>query len=340
MWVMFDCPNDQHYVIRPFVGGVNGISGEPMIGDMLSLMQRFNRVTQDQDYVVVPEQPWLDGIAISPGKVAQFVATAVTGTDDSGGRFDRSQAPQAPISQSFGPRSIEYEVTKRDVVGGFQLQIIPQYNTTRMSFSNEQDVCFIGESSESAQPIRHVNASKYDVLKNSIDLGLEMGTKVYVKDVGETRKAPRTKVVRDMWDEITEEQLYAQEIRIEIHYLETQRQPVPQSEIIVTEVGGQEIELEVNSSLFLLNGLTGKQIRSNQNSTALRDLLYRSFPVTKDDSYGILIAGAVSNQPTAMIEARTVFDFLLLKQFISEDAVEMTVNNKKCYQATWVRASL
>ncbi|OCK91831.1 uncharacterized protein K441DRAFT_640868 [Cenococcum geophilum 1.58] len=320
MWVMFDCPKDQHYVIRPFVGGVNGISGEPMIGDMLSLMRRFNRVTQEQDYVVVPEQPWLDGIAISPGKVAQFVATAVKGTDDSGGRFDRSRAPQAPMSQSFGPRSIEYEVTKRDVVGGFQLQIIPQYNTTRMSFSNEQDVCFIGETSESAQPIRHVNASKYDVLKNSIDLGLEVGTKVYVKDVGETRKAPRTKVVRDMWDEIAEAQLYAQEIKIEIHYLETQRPPVPQSEVIVTEVGGQEIELE---------------IEGNSTSMALRDLLYRSFPVTKDDSYGILIAGAVSNQPAAMIEAGTVFDFLLLKRFISEDAAEMTVNNKKCYQATW-----
>ena len=45
------------------MGNVNAISGLPK-----------HEIAEKQDYVVVPNQPWLDGIAVEPGVVRQFVA--------------------------------------------------------------------------------------------------------------------------------------------------------------------------------------------------------------------------------------------------------------------------
>src|ERR1700754_432337 len=76
MWIDFETTGEKRkFAIRPFLGGVNGITGEPMIGNMASLRRRMNSVNSLQDYVVLPDQPWLDGIATSPGVVKQFVAT-------------------------------------------------------------------------------------------------------------------------------------------------------------------------------------------------------------------------------------------------------------------------
>jgi len=51
------------YAVRINVGNINAISG-------LSIQEVAGR----QDYVVVPGQSWLDGIAVEPGVVRQFVA--------------------------------------------------------------------------------------------------------------------------------------------------------------------------------------------------------------------------------------------------------------------------
>lgn len=55
-----------------------------------------------QDYVVLPDQPWLDGIATSPGQVRQFVAM--------------------PIGQGY---TVEGQKTGVELVAGFQFQIKP-----------------------------------------------------------------------------------------------------------------------------------------------------------------------------------------------------------------------
>jgi hypothetical protein len=68
MWILFSCKERTRYVIRTFVGGVNAISGEPLTGDMTSMLKMLNSVTdKKQDYLVVPKQHWLDGIATAPG---------------------------------------------------------------------------------------------------------------------------------------------------------------------------------------------------------------------------------------------------------------------------------
>ena len=71
MWISFNSYgmySGEPYAIRVFVGGVNGITGEPMVPDMSTLLKARNGVPPKQDYMVVPPQPWLDGVAVAPGE--------------------------------------------------------------------------------------------------------------------------------------------------------------------------------------------------------------------------------------------------------------------------------
>lgn len=77
MWIKFN--SHKPYAIKIFVGGVNIISGEPAIETAATRLRRHTLLSQNksiQDYLVVPDQPWIDVIAPSAGirKVRQFVA--------------------------------------------------------------------------------------------------------------------------------------------------------------------------------------------------------------------------------------------------------------------------
>jgi hypothetical protein len=85
LWIGFE--NDwPPLAVRIATGTISVVSGRP-VGDRLS--------GNPQDYVVCPEQIWLDGINVAPGKVRQFVAmplgegytveSAVTGAEQYGG---------------------------------------------------------------------------------------------------------------------------------------------------------------------------------------------------------------------------------------------------------------
>jgi hypothetical protein len=103
MWIDFSATN--RYAIRIFAGGVNAISGEPEVATPASitrLKEKMRRGQAIQDYVVVPEQLWLDGVAIAPGEVRQFVAM--------------------PMGSGH---SIEAQVTGQEVNGGLHLEITP-----------------------------------------------------------------------------------------------------------------------------------------------------------------------------------------------------------------------
>ena len=78
MWVNFT--SVKPYVVRVFVGSINAISGLPMIEDADTRRRRDHLLQYNhsiQDYMTVPKQQWLDGIAVQPGVVRQFVATQV-----------------------------------------------------------------------------------------------------------------------------------------------------------------------------------------------------------------------------------------------------------------------
>jgi hypothetical protein len=86
LWLGFDSPWWRPHALKVGIGGIDAISGEPF-ADALT--------ADPQDYVVVPDQPWLDGINAGGGFVRQFVAVPLgegltvegqlTGAEEEGG---------------------------------------------------------------------------------------------------------------------------------------------------------------------------------------------------------------------------------------------------------------
>lgn len=103
MWIDFH--SSLPYALRIHVGGVNAISGEPIVEDANTRLRLRNKLSQGksvQDYVVLPEQPWLDGIATAPGKVRQFVAM--------------------PIGGGY---TVEAQLTGAEIKAGIRFEIVP-----------------------------------------------------------------------------------------------------------------------------------------------------------------------------------------------------------------------
>ena len=103
MWIRFK--SYQCFAIKIHLGGVNAISGEPMIENAATKLRRLNSMANKvsiQDYVVTPNQLWLDGIASQDRCVRQFVAM--------------------PLGSGY---SVEAQVTGKDLVGGLQFEITP-----------------------------------------------------------------------------------------------------------------------------------------------------------------------------------------------------------------------
>ncbi|KAH0432374.1 integral membrane protein [Colletotrichum camelliae] len=103
MWISFTAAAP--FAIKIYVGGVNAVSGFPMTENEMTKEKRQKMLSSGksiQDYMVVPEQHWLDGIASEDGKIRQFVAE--------------------PKGNGF---SVEAQVTGEEKVGGIQIEIIP-----------------------------------------------------------------------------------------------------------------------------------------------------------------------------------------------------------------------
>lgn len=81
------------FAIKIGAGKINAISGE-------SWKPGLNR--DPQDYVVTPDQPWLDGFAVEKGVIRQFVAM--------------------PLGAGY---SVEEQLSGKAEFGGIQLQAIP-----------------------------------------------------------------------------------------------------------------------------------------------------------------------------------------------------------------------
>ena len=88
MWLSFS-GGRLPVALKVGVGKVNAVSGKPW-ADTLDV--------EDQDYIVCPDQPWLDGINSGNGTVRQFVAM--------------------PLGMGY---TVEGQVTGHEAVGGLQL---------------------------------------------------------------------------------------------------------------------------------------------------------------------------------------------------------------------------
>ncbi|KAI5459563.1 hypothetical protein BGZ63DRAFT_254666 [Mariannaea sp. PMI_226] len=211
MWIGFTCGENEQFIVRPFVGGVNAISGESPSGDMGSLLRYMNKLTPKQDYLVLPEQKWLDGIATSPGVVRQFVATstapprqadAVHGSLAADQEKDTKYVQKESRSGPIG-KSVEWQVTGQDAVGGVQLQIIPKLKVAQFFVSNNKDVAKPYQASRSFisnKPLGFGTTREFDLFQTPEELGLPAGQVIHFKDLS-TKLPPRHKTIKDLVEE-------------------------------------------------------------------------------------------------------------------------------------------
>jgi hypothetical protein len=93
MWINFGFGGGYPFAVKVAAGKINAISGETWRNGLSS---------EPQDYVVVPEQPWLDGFSIGEGLIRQFVAM--------------------PLGEGY---TAEGQITGHEEHGGLQLAIYP-----------------------------------------------------------------------------------------------------------------------------------------------------------------------------------------------------------------------
>jgi len=91
LWINFSA--DYPMAVKIAAGKINALTGEPWDEALHP---------EDQDYCVVPMQPWLDGFCVAPGEVRQFVAM--------------------PLGQGY---TAEEQITGKGEVGGLQFLFHP-----------------------------------------------------------------------------------------------------------------------------------------------------------------------------------------------------------------------
>ena len=117
MWINFDC-GEYPFAVKVAAGKTCALTGD-------SWMNHLN--TDPQDYLALPEQPWLDGFCVAKGIVRQFVAMPLgegysveeqlTGAAEHGGlqiiaypmKAERYQEMASEEMDAYGPRSAPAE---------------------------------------------------------------------------------------------------------------------------------------------------------------------------------------------------------------------------------------
>ncbi|WP_155847484.1 hypothetical protein [Asticcacaulis sp. AC402] len=125
MWINFRSghqrSSDKSYpfAIKVAAGKINALTGEAW-SPLLS--------ADPQDYIVIPEQPWIDGFAVSKGIIRQFVAEQ--------------------LGKGF---SVEEQLTGEAKVGGLQIVAYPmkskRYLALRRARQQEVSCCMMAEIS-------------------------------------------------------------------------------------------------------------------------------------------------------------------------------------------------
>lgn len=93
LWINFKGVNDYPFAIKIATGKINAVNGKPWTNELNYI---------DQDYVVTPDQPWIDGFCIQKGLIRQFVAM--------------------PLGSGF---SVEEQLTGAAEFGGIQIISYP-----------------------------------------------------------------------------------------------------------------------------------------------------------------------------------------------------------------------
>ena len=205
MWISFVCQFDKRFVVRPFVGGVNGISGESLVGNMATMVRHLNNLGPKQDYLTLPDQPWLDGVASAPGQVKQFVSVPMTPQSKSKARQSSSDAGLDGSHyhlQDAGGKSIEFQLTGKDEVGGIQLELIPEFDTTVMSFSRVRNkiAAKVDTEDETEDESQKDLTDDLNVLESTAEQLIPKGYTIHMKNLA-SLQPDRRKILSDLQDE-------------------------------------------------------------------------------------------------------------------------------------------
>jgi hypothetical protein len=128
MWLNFSSKGASTVAIQVATGGINSVSGEIEADNNTSL-----RKQPQQNYLVSPPQPWLDGINAGAGVVKQFVAVSLgshhTIEAQVKSRARQDQAAKDAAAAWFStPPTPPTHMAEDESVGGIQLQVRPTLN--------------------------------------------------------------------------------------------------------------------------------------------------------------------------------------------------------------------
>ena len=101
------------FAVKIAAGKINAVTGEEWSDDL---------VKKPQDYLVVPDQPWLDGFCVQKGLVRQFVAM--------------------PLGQGY---TAEEQISGVAEHGGLQIIVYPMKRDRYEELLREQDVYYMNE---------------------------------------------------------------------------------------------------------------------------------------------------------------------------------------------------
>lgn len=105
MWIAFE--GDYPFAVKVATGKINAVSGEAWTEPLTD---------QPQDYLVVPDQPWLDGYNVGHGRIRQFVA--------------------APLGDG---ETVEEQLTGEATHGGIQILAYPMNADAFEHFFGQRD---------------------------------------------------------------------------------------------------------------------------------------------------------------------------------------------------------
>ncbi|KAH3745317.1 ubiquitin multi-domain protein [Pelomyxa schiedti] len=158
MWMSFN--SSRSAAVKICIGGVNAVTGGNGTGRLAE--------KGEQDYMVCPQQPWLDGIHVSPDVIRQFVAM--------------------PLGSGY---TVEGQLTGKEEVGGLEIRVYPKMLRHFEAFA-------IGKPEADSRV-------RLDITKTPRELGLQEGDLVCLKsrEFERTRPARLADIVPKTGNRVT-----------------------------------------------------------------------------------------------------------------------------------------
>jgi hypothetical protein len=180
VWINFDSINitgeeDYPIAVKIGTGKVCAVSGD----DWISSLNR-----NPQDYIVVPDQPWIDGYNVGKDVVKQFIA--------------------APLGQGY---TVEEQLKSGTTTGGIQIQVFPMKRefydllNTPVSFNVEEKL--MAPMMSCAEPIQEMGLAAGGSMHQEI---YEDPHEFDAWDLRQTERCFVTLANAEQWIEITDEE--------------------------------------------------------------------------------------------------------------------------------------